>query len=152
MAGWTNRGKYKTLGWALRAEVIPSNFYVALVTATTAPLATTNVMSELTEITAGSGYTAGGYSLTPNSTEFDVWTEDDTNNLALLEIKDVVWTAAGGSIPASGNGARYAVLTDNNATVSLREVYYYWDLTSNRSVSDTQTLTLQNATIRITEV
>jgi hypothetical protein len=151
MAGWTNKGKYKVLGWALRGETIPTNFYVALVTSATAPVADINTLGELTEIAAGNGYTAGGYQLTPNGTDFDVWTEDDSGDLALLEIKDVVWSASGGTIPASGDGARYAVMTDNNATVGSREVYHYWDLTSNRSVSDTQDLTLQDTTIRITE-
>jgi hypothetical protein len=151
MAGWTNKGKYKVLGWALRGETIPDNFYVALVTSAVAPTADLNTFTELTEIAVTNGYTTGGYELTPNSTDFDVWTEDDGSDLALIEIKDIVWTASGGTIPASGDGARYAVLTDNNASVAAREVYYYWDLTSNRSVSDTQTLTLQDTTIRITE-
>ena len=151
MAGWTNKGKYKVLGWAMRGETIPTNFYVALVTSAVAPSADLNTFTELTEIAATNGYTTGGYELTPNSTDFDVWTEDDGNDLALVEIKDIVWTASGGPIPASGDGARYAVLTDNNGTVSAREVFYYWDLTSNRAVSDTQTLTLQDTTIRITE-
>jgi hypothetical protein len=151
MAGWTNKGKYKVLGWAMRGETIPSNFYVALVTSAVAPSADLNTFTELTEIAAGNGYTTGGYQLTPNSTDFDTWTEDDVNDLALIEIKDIVWTAAGGTLPVSGDGARYAVLTDNNGTVGSREVFYYWDLTSDRSVSDTQTLTLQDTTIRITE-
>jgi hypothetical protein len=151
MAGWTNKGKYKVLGWAMRGETIPTNFYVALVTSAVAPAADTNTFTELTEITAGNGYTTGGYELTPNSTDFDVWTEDDGSDLALLEIKDIVWTASGGTIPSADDGARYAVLTDNNGSVSAREVFYYWDLTSNRSVSNTQTLTLQDTTIRITE-
>ena len=151
MAGWTNKGKYKVLGWAMRGETIPTNFYVALVTSAAAPVADTNTFTELTEIADTNGYTTGGYQLAPNSTDFDVWTEDDASDLALLEIKDIVWTASGGPIPASGDGARYAVLTDNNGTIASREVFYYWDLTSNRAVSDTQTLTLQDTTIRITE-
>ena len=151
MAGWTNKGKYKVLGWAMRGETIPTNFYVALVTSNVAPTADLNTFTELTEIAAGNGYTTGGYELTPNSTDFDVWTEDDGNDLGLVEIKDIVWTASGGSLPGSGDGARYAVLLDDNGTVADREVYYYWDLTSNRTVSVGQTLTLQDTTIRITE-
>jgi hypothetical protein len=151
MAGWTNKGKYKVLGWAMRGETIPTNFYVALVTSAVAPTADLNTFTELTEIAAGNGYTTGGYELTPNSTDFDVWTEDDGSDLALIEIKDIVWTASGGSLPGSGDGARYAVLLDDNGTVASREVYYYWDLTSNRTVSVGQTLTLQDTTIRITE-
>lgn len=151
MAGWTNKGKYKILGWALRGETAPTNFYVALVTSATAPDPDIDTLSQLTEIANGNGYTTGGYQLSKNSTDFDVWTEVDASDYALIQIKDVVWTASGGTIPASGNGARYAVLLDDNGTVGSREVYYYWDLTSDRSVSNGQTLTLQNCEIRITE-
>lgn len=71
--------------------------------------------------------------------------------MALVQIKDVSWTASGGSIPSSGSGARYAVLTDDNATVGNREVLAYWDLTSDRTVSDGQTLTLQDLEIDANE-
>ena len=151
MSGWTNKGKYKILGWALRGETPPTNLYVALVTSAVAPTADTNTKSELTEIANGNGYTTGGYQLTRNATDFDVWTEVDASDYALLQIKDVVWTASGGPIPASGNGARYAVLTDDNVTQGSREVYFYWDLVSDRSVSSGQTLTLQDMETRVTE-
>ena len=147
MAGWTNKGKMSILDAYFRNAGAPTNFYVALVTSAAAPDADTNTMSDLTEITAGNGYTSGGYSLTRNSTDFDTLTEDDTNDRGLIQIKDVVWTASGGSI----SGARYAVLTDDNTTDSAREVYAYWDLSSNRTVSDGQTLTLQNLELRINE-
>lgn len=151
MAGWMNKGKWRALGWVLRGDTIPTNFYVALVTSATAPTADINTFSELTEIAAGNGYTSGGYQLTPNSTDFDVHTEDDANDRGLIQIKDIVWTASGGPIPASGSGARYAVLTDDNATVGSREVLAYWDLESDRTVSDGQTLTLQDCELRINE-
>ena len=134
-----------------RAEGIPTNFYVALVTSANAPDADTNLMSDLTEIAAGNGYTAGGYQLSRNTTDFDVCTESDVDDRGLVQIKDVVWTASGGSIPDSGSGARYAVLTDDNGTVADREIYAYWDLVSDRSVSDGQDLTLQNCELRLNE-
>ena len=151
MAGFTNKGKYALLNWPFRAATIPTNFYIALVTSATAPTADTNTLSDLTEIAAGNGYTSGGYQLTPGATDFDTITENDTSDLALVQVKDVVWTASGGSIPASGNGARYAVLTDDNVTVGSREVYAYWDLTSDRSVSTGQTFTLQDCQLNLTE-
>jgi len=151
MAGWTNKGKYKLLGWALRTETKPTNLYMRLVTSATAPSADLNIASELTEIAAGNGYTAGGYQLSFNSTDFDVWTEDDANDRAYVQLKDIVWTASGGNLPASGAGARYSVLTDDNATQGSRECYFYFDLSSDRTVSDTQTLTLQNCEIRENE-
>lgn len=151
MAGWTNKLKYNMLNWVFRAQTIPTNFYLALVTSAAAPTADINTKSELTEIANGNGYTTGGTSLTKNSTDFDVLTEDDSNDRGLIQIKDIVWTASGGSLPASGNGARYAVLTDDNATQGSREILAYFDLSSDRSVSTGQTLTLQNCELRINE-
>jgi hypothetical protein len=152
MAGWTNRLKFNTLGWTFRGVALPTNFYIALITSAAAPVADTNIKSELTEVAGGNGYTTGGYILNKNSTDFDVLTEDDTNDRGLVQLKNIVWTASGGPIPSSGNGARYAILTDDNATQGSREVYAYWDLSSDRSVSDTQTLTLQDCELRINEV
>ena len=151
MAGWTNKLKYRILGWAFRGATIPTNFYLALATSAAAPGADTNTLSQLTEVANGQGYTTGGYQLTPNSTDFDVLTEDDDNDRGLVQLKDIVWTASGGNLPASGSGARYAVLIDDNVTVGSREVLGYFDLTSDRTVSDGQSLTLQNVELRINE-
>ena len=151
MPGWTNKGKMSILEAYFRNAGAPTNFYIALVTSATAPTADANLMSDLTEIAAGNGYTTGGYQLTKNSTDFDSLTENDTDDRGEIQVKDVVWTASGGSIPDSGSGARYAVLTDDNATIADREIYCYWDLASDRSVSDGQTLTLQDLELRLTE-
>ena len=151
MAGWTNKGKMRVLETALRGGTVPANFNVALFTSAAAPTADTNTKSELTEIANGNGYTTGGISVAHNSTDFDTLTEDDTNDRALIQIKDLVWTASGGALPASGSGARYAALTDANATKGSREVWFYWDLGADYSVSSGQTLTLQNLEVRINE-
>ena len=149
--GWTNKGKAAVLGWAFQGVTIPTNFYVALVTDAVAPVADTNTKTELTEIANGQGYTTGGIQLTKNDTDFDVLTEDDTGDAGLIQIRDLVWTAAAGPIPASGDGARYAVLTDDNVTQGSREIYAFWDLEEARQVSDGQTLTLQNLELRLDE-
>lgn len=151
MAGWTNRGKYLDLGYVYRGQTLPTNFYMALVTSATAPTADTNVLGDLTQIATGNGYSDGGYQLSPGATDYDTWTEDDTNDRALVQLKDIVWTASGGSIPSSGNGARYAVHTDDNVTVASRQISQFFDLVSDRSVSDGQSLTLQDCEIRLTE-
>jgi hypothetical protein len=151
MAGFTNKGKWRLLGWAFVNQTIPTNYYVILFTSATAPDQDSNTVSDHTEITAGNGYTTGGYSLTPGATDFDVHTEDDTGDLGKVQIKDIVWTATGGPIPSAGGGARYAALTDDNGTVANRELYAYWDLTSDRSVSSGQTLTLQDCELQLTE-
>ncbi len=152
MAGFTNRGKFLLLQELFRNPTEVTNFYVALVTSATAPNADHNTLSELTEIAAGNGYTSGGIQLARNSTDFDVLTENDgaTDN-ALIQIKDLVWTASGGSLPASGNGARYAVLTTDEATVGNRQILAFFDLTADRQVSVGQPLTLQNCELRLTE-
>lgn len=151
MAGFTNKGKAHMFDITFRGATPPTNYYVALVTSATAPTADTNTLSQLTEIAAGNGYTSGGFQLSRNSTDFDTLTENDTDDRGELQIKDLTFTASGGNLPSSGNGARYAVLTDDNATVSSREVYAYWSLTSDRTVSDTQDLTLQNLELRLSE-
>ena|ERR1700758_57614 len=147
MAGWTNRGKDKILDLCFRAAAAPTNFYVALITSAVAPTSATTTFGALTEIANGNGYTTGGYSTARNSTDWDTLTEGATT---LIQLKDIVWTASVGNLPGSGNGARYAVLLDDNATIANRLVYAYWDLTSDRTVSVGQTLTLQNLELDLT--
>ena len=150
MAGWTNKGKMRLLE-TLRGVSLPTNFYVMLFTGASAPTSDSNVASDLTEVAAGNGYVTGGYSLTKNTTDFDTISEDDSGNFGSLKIKDVVWTASGGSIPASGGDARYACLVDDDGTVADREIWIYWDLTSDRSVSSGQAITLDDCEIKISE-
>lgn len=141
---WTNRGFYLVLQWAFRKANIPTNLYLALVTSAVAPTEAINTLSELTQIAAGNGYSDGGYQLAMNATDFDTLTESDASHKALIQLKDIAWTASGGNIPISGSGARYAVLTTDEGTVGNRQVIAAWDLGSDRTVSDTQILTLQN--------
>lgn len=150
MAGFTNKGKYHLLE-PFRGVSRPTNYYLALVTSAVAPGPDTNVLSDLTEIATGNGYSSGGYQLSLNSTDFDVFTEDDTGDQAFIQIKDVPFVASGGPIPSSGSGARYAVLTDDNVTVGSRIVIAYFDLSSDRSVSDGQTLTIRDCQLNLTE-
>jgi hypothetical protein len=152
MAGFTNKGKAKLLDWALRQTAVPTNFYIALVTSAVVPTADTNTLGELTEIAAGNGYSQGGVSINPDSTDFDVITEDDTNDRGLIKIKDIIITASGGVIPASGDDGEYVVLTDDNATVADREVYFYWGaLSTPLNLVDTQNYTLQDLELRLNE-
>ena len=152
MAGMTNRGKKKILDYYFRRQgTLPTNFYIALVTSAQAPGPDTNLLSDLTQIAAGNGYISGGIQISPNTTDFDTMTEDDVADKGILQINDIVWTASGGALPASGNGARYAVLTDDNGTVGNREVLFYWDLVSDRSVSSGVQLSLKDLEIQLTE-
>lgn len=134
---------------AMAGETPPTNLFWALVTSAVAPVADTNTKSELTEIANGNGYTTGGLSKARNATNFP-FVEDDTNDRTEADPPDLVWTAAGGPIPASGGAARWLILTDDNVTQGSREVWFWHDLTSDRTVSDTQLLTIQNPLVRAT--
>ena len=149
-SGWTNKLKWRLLGWVFVNQTEPTVFYCALVTNAVTPTVDTNTKSELTEIANGNGYTTGGFSLTPGATDFDVHTEDDTNDWGLVQCKDIAWTATGGPIPISGTGAYHSIITDDNVTQGSREVYAFHDLSGPISVSVGQTLTLQNVELRIT--
>lgn len=148
-SGQTNKGKYRMLDGWWRGQNLPTNLYAALCTSATTPNADINTLSELTQIAAGNGYTTNGMSLSRNTTDFDVLTEDDANDRALVQLKDLVWTASGGSLPGSGNGARWLVITDDNATAGSRHVLGWFDLASDRTVSSGQTLTIQDAEFRV---
>lgn len=150
-SGFTNRGKKLMAEAYFKAGTAPTQFYLALCTDATAPGADTNLMSDLTQIPTGNGYTDGGITIERSATGFDVSTEDDALDKHYLQLKDAVFTASGGNLPASGTGARWAVLTDDNATVGSRQIIAYFDLVSNRIVSDTQALTIQNSQLDITE-
>lgn len=151
---WTNRGKYLLLDWAFHGEPLPDYFYVALITADDIPTVDTNLFSELTEITSGNGYTSGGFELDLDASapSFDVLTEDDVNDRVIIQVKDVFWIASGGTIPASGNVARYAILTDDvGVAVSERQVLAVWDLIDDRYATDGETFTLTNLELRAVE-
>ena len=145
MAGFTNKGKYRLLE-TLRGVSLPTNFYAALCTSATAPDADTTTLSQLPQI-SGNGYTAGGISLTKNTTDFSAIVEDDGNDDSELTIKDLTWTASGGTLGA----ARYLVITNDDSTESDREVWFWFDLGSDQSVSDGQDLSLTGFKLKIAE-
>ena len=139
------------LGWSFRGSTRPSNYYLALVTDASAPDATTVTMSELTEIAAGNGYTAGGIELDANSTDFDTLTQDDSGEQAYIQVRDVSWTASGGSIPSSGSGASYIVLTDDNATLANREVLAFWTLGTARTITVGRSMPLSDLELYLSQ-
>jgi hypothetical protein len=151
MAGWTNRGKYVFFQMACQGTASPTLFYVALCTSASVPGASKNLLSDMVQCTASNGYTSGGASVARTSGGWDVITEDDSASNAYAQIVDIVWTAAGGNLP-SPSAARYAVLLDSASAAASRQILAYWDLSSDRQVSDGQTLTLQNLQLNINEV
>jgi len=142
-SGWTNRGKYNLLK-TLQGTALPSQFKIAL--ASTTPDEDDNTMADVTE---PAGYAR--YSLTKNATDFDVVTETDgSTDRALIQIKNVAWTASGASLPTSA--ATYALLVDDTAGATA-EIWAFWYLgaSGGRQVSDGQTLTLVDLELRLDE-
>jgi len=149
--GMTNNLKAELLDAFFRAGPEPTGFFLALVTSSPIPGPDTNTMFNLTEIALGNGYAEGGQAFARSSSGFPTSTEDDGSDRGIVELKDIVFTATGGSIPSSGAGARYAVLTDNNATVDDRKVYLWFDLQSDLIVSEDQDLQINNMTAELVE-
>jgi len=79
-----------------------------------APSASNTVKADITEISAGNGYTAGGTQATQTSSA-------QSAGVYKLVCADVVFTASGGSI----GPFRYAVLY--NDTAASDELIGYWD-------------------------
>jgi hypothetical protein len=90
----------------------------------TAPVATNSVKADLTEISAGNGYNAGGNTASVTSSA-------QTSGTYKLVLGDpATWTASGGSI----GPFRYAVLY--NDTAASKELIGWWDYGSAVTLAD----------------
>jgi hypothetical protein len=152
-SGITNKGLASILRSAFQNQTTtpPTGYYLALVTSSASLSYDTNTWSQLSanEITAGNGYTANGQLFTANTTNFPTLTEDDTNDLGSITLKDTTWTASGGTIPPSGSGARYLILMDNNGTPANREVIAWFDLQTDRSATSGTDLTVASPKVTL---
>lgn len=154
-SGVTNYGKQQILAGAFRdtALVVTAQFQGVLVDAGGTPNPDDEDFSEWVtrgfgEIAAGNGYTSGGIAIEDTAVGFDVNTADDTNDRGIIQIKDLVFTASGGPIPASGSGASYMLLTDDHATLNSRKVFAWFDLSGPLTVQDGGSITIKDAEIR----
>ena len=98
----------------------------------TAPIATNSVKANLTEISAGNGYAAGG-------TVVGITSSTQTSGTySLVPTADVVFTASGGSI----GPFRYVVLYNDTPTSPLDPLISFYDRGSSLTLADTETFTL----------
>ena len=97
----------------------------------TAPVATNSVKADLTEISAGNGYTAGGTTTAQSSSA-------QSSGTYKLVIADVVFTASGGAMA----DFRYAVLYSDTPTSPADPLIGFWDYGSTVSLASGETFTV----------
>jgi len=97
----------------------------------TAPVSTNTVFANLTEISTGNGYTAGGNTITTSSSA-------QTSGTYKLVLADSVFTASGGTI----GPFRYATLYSDTPTSPADPLIGYWDYGSSITLQDTETFTV----------
>lgn len=94
----------------------------------TLPVATNAVLTDLTEISAGNGYTAGGTASTLTSST-------QTAGLYKLILQAVTYTASGGSI------GPFRYLAVYNSTAAGKNLIGWWDYGSAVTLNATDTFT-----------
>ena len=104
----------------------------------TAPVASNTIKSNLTEIAAGNGYTAGGVTASFVS-------GTDSAGIYKLVLSPVSWTASGGAI----SQFRYAVLY--NSSAASGNLIGWWDYGSTVTLNagDTFSVTLASGVLTI---
>lgn len=96
----------------------------------TAPVNTNSVKADLTEISAGNGYTAGG-------TASSITSSSQSSGTYKLVLADVVFTASGGTI----GPFRYTPLYNDTPTSPADPLILFWDYGSSITLADGETFT-----------
>jgi hypothetical protein len=99
-----------------------------------APAATNQVKADLTEISAGNGYTAGGTQVGSNA-------YSQSSGTATLTGNNVVFTASGGSI----GPFRYVTLYDDTPTSPADPLILWWDYGSSITLNSGETFTVDHS-------
>jgi hypothetical protein len=97
----------------------------------TAPVATNTILSDITQIGAGNGYTSGGSTTTI--------TVSETTGTTTVSGTQVVFTASGGSI----GPFRYVVLYNDTTTSPSKPLVAWWDYGSSITLADGETFTVK---------
>jgi hypothetical protein len=107
-----------------------SHTFKAMLT-NSAPVATNTVAANLTDISAGNGYSAGGMTL-------DTVTLSETTGTAKVTIADEVLAASGGSI----GPFRYIAIYNDTATSPADALVCWYDYGSSITLSNGETFTI----------
>ena len=97
----------------------------------TAPVATNTILSDITQIGAGNGYTSGGSTTTITLAE--------VTGTTTVSGTQVVFTASGGSI----GPFRYVVLYNDTTTSPSKPLVAWWDYGSSITLADGETFTVK---------
>lgn len=98
----------------------------------TAPVATNTALANITQISAGNGYTSGGTATTITLSE--------TTGTTTVSGTQVVFTASGGSI----GPFRYVVLYNDTTTTPVNKpLVAWWDYGSSITLADGETFTVK---------
>lgn len=104
-------------------------FKIAL-TNTAPNVATNDFFDDITEISAGNGYSAGGTATTITASR--------SGGTLKVSGSDVVFTASGGSI----GPFRYAIFYKSTGTAGTSPLVSYWDYGSNLTLASGETFTV----------
>ncbi len=102
-----------------------------LMATNSAPVAGNSVFADLTEISAGNGYSAGGPTVTISASA-------QTSGVYKLTLADVAITASGGSI----GPMRYFVLYNDTPTSPADPLIGWWDYGSAITLADGEIVTI----------
>jgi len=108
-----------------------TDVYKVMLVNSPAPVATNAVKADLTEISAGFGYTSGGTATTI--------TVSETTGTTTVSGTQVVFTASGGSI----GPFRYVVLYNDTTTSPSKPLVAWWDYGSSITLADGETFTVK---------
>jgi len=98
----------------------------------TLPTAGDSVKADITEISAGNGYTAGGATVAITSST------QTSGTYSLVPTSDVVFTASGGTI----GPFRYVVFYNDTQTSPAKPLISWFDYGSSITLNDSETFTI----------